>query len=228
MNLTFNRLLSRISSNKGYTIDQTILIVAIIAILITLVIITVGWQLINRSSGTKAGAQLKQVEDANGQFYSGQHVWPQNALTTAGTPATTMAVLVNQTIPAASWAANIDQSNLRNILPGFRISGTGTSAVVYHGFGSGTSTANTITEQVNTMATAGPDQRLVVQFANMPLADAQEADKAIDGSIDATKGRVIYGTSACLNTTSGGASTIPSAQPTASLVTLCYAANTIN
>ena len=78
------------------------------------------------------------------------------------------------------------------------------------------------------MATAGPDQRLVVQFANMPLADAQEADKTIDGSIDATKGRVIYSAASCLNATSGGATTVPTAQPTASLVTLCYAANTIN
>ncbi|TGP14622.1 hypothetical protein EN828_27980 [Mesorhizobium sp. M2D.F.Ca.ET.185.01.1.1] len=228
MQLTFNRLFNRLTSNKGYTIDQTILIVAIIAILITLVIITVGWQLLNRSSGTKAGAQLKQVEDANGQFYSGQRLWPQNALSSAGTPTTNMAVLVNQTIPAASWASTIDQSNLRNILPGFRTSGTGTSAVVYHNFGSGSSTTSTITQQVNTMATAGPDQRLVVQFADMPLADAKEADKAIDGSVDATKGRVIYGTTACLNSTSGGATTIPSAQPTANSVILCYAANTIN
>ncbi|WP_199201154.1 hypothetical protein [Mesorhizobium sp. 131-2-5] len=228
MQLTFNSLFSRVTSNKGYTIDQTILIVAIIAILITLVIITVGWQLINRSSGTKAGAQLKQVEDANGQFYSGQHVWPQNALSSAGTPGTNMAVLVNNTIPAASWASNIDQTNLRNILPGFRVTGTGTSAVVYHGFGGGSSSTGTITEQANTMATVGSDQRMVVQFAAMPLADAQEADKAIDGSVDATKGRVVYGTASCLNGTLGGATTIPTAQPTASLVTLCYAANTLN
>ncbi|MFD1983344.1 hypothetical protein ACFSOZ_11765 [Mesorhizobium newzealandense] len=226
--LTFNNLFSRLTSNKGYTIDQTILIVAIIAILITLVIITVGWQLINRSSGTKAGAQLKQVEDANGQFYSGQHMWPQNALTTAGTPTSNLAVLVNNSIPAASWASNIDKSDLRNILPGFRITGTGTSAVVYHGFGGGSSTTGIITEQANTMATVGSDQRIVVQFADMPLADAKEADKATDGAIDATKGRVVYGTTACLNSTLGGATTIPTAQPTASLVTLCYAANTVN
>ncbi|KAA3448607.1 hypothetical protein C7I87_20860 [Mesorhizobium sp. SARCC-RB16n] len=226
MNLAFNRLLSRMSSNKGYTIDQTILIVAIIAILITLVIITVGWQLINRSSGTKAGAQFKQVEDANGQFYSGQHMWPSVALTTAGTPTSNMAVLVANSIPAASWASNVDKTDLRNILPGFRTSGTGTATVVYHGFGGGSSTTGVITEQVNTMATVGADQRMVVQFVDVPLSDAKEADKALDGAIDATKGRIVYGTSACLNGTIGGATTIPTTQPTASLVTVCYAANT--
>lgn len=228
MQLTFNRLLSRMSSNKGYTIDQTILIVAIIAILITLVIITVGWQLINRSSGTKAGAQLKQVEDANGQFYSAQHVWPNVALSATGTPGSNMAVLVNNSIPAASWASNIDQTDLRNILPGFRVTGTGTAAVVYHGFGSGSSTTGIITQQVNTMSTVGTDKYMVVQFADIPLAEAKEADKSVDGAVDATKGRVVYGTAACLNGTIGGAATVPTAQPTANLVTLCYAANIVN
>lgn len=227
MKTAFNRLLNRITSNKGYTIDQTILIVAIIAILITLVIITVGWQLINRSGGTKAAAQLRQIEDANGQFYSAQRVWPHLALTTAGTPVTNMAVLVNQAIPAASWAGNIDQSALRNILPGFRVTGTGTSTNVFHGFGGGSSSTATLTQQVNVMSTTGSDQRLVVQVRDIPLAEAKEADKSIDGSTDATAGRVIYGTTNCLNSTFGGATTIPSAQPTSSLVTLCYGANTV-
>ena len=87
MKFMTNRLFSRFLSNKGYTIDQTILIVAIIAILITLVIVTVGWQLINRTSGTKAAAQVRQVEDANGQFFSAQRVGRPSTVVT-GLPST--------------------------------------------------------------------------------------------------------------------------------------------
>ena len=59
------------ANRKGYTIDQTILIVAIIAILITLIIVTIGWTLLNRTGGTKLASQLQQVETAVAQFYEG-------------------------------------------------------------------------------------------------------------------------------------------------------------
>lgn len=224
----FQRLLSTKGlSNKGYTIDQTILIVAIIAILITLIIVTVGWQLINRTSGTKAGAQLKQVEDANGQFFSAHRVWPSSAQPSAVTPTPTqnMAALVNNNISTSAWNASVRTAELRNLLPGFRISGSGLSTVVYHNFGS--STNATVEQQVNTVSTLGTDRRLVVQFRDVPLSDAEEADDAIDGAKDATRGRVFYGTSACMNSSFGGAATVPSSQPTASTVYLCYGANTV-
>lgn len=222
MKLNTSRLFNRMLSNKGYTIDQTILIVAIIAILITLVIVTVGWQLINRAGGTKAGAQLKQVEDANGQFFSGQRLWPHQALTTS-TPTNNIAVLVNNSIPAASWQASVNQSDLRNLLPGFSITGAGVTSVVSHNFGNG----GAITQQANVMSTAGTDTRLVIQFAAVPLADAKEADRAIDGEEGYNLGRVVYGTAACLNTTSGGNTTIPGTAATAGNVFVCYAGNTV-
>jgi Tfp pilus assembly protein PilE len=221
MKSKFNRLFSRMLSNKGYTIDQTILIVAIIAILITLVIVTVGWQLINRSSGTKAGAQLKQVEDANGQFFSDQRVWPHQAYTApAPSPANNMLALANNGI--TTWAANVDATRLKNFLPGFRVTG----GVVQHSFGGN----GAITEQANRYVAAnniGTDLRLVVQFAAVPLADAREADRAIDGAEGFNTGRVVYGTTACLNATSGGPISNPGTQPTTGNVFICYAANTI-
>ena len=63
------------SRTAGYTLDQTILIVAIIAILITLIVATIGWALLNRAGGTKLAAQLKQIEDANGLFFSSYNQW---------------------------------------------------------------------------------------------------------------------------------------------------------
>ncbi len=227
MTSKFNRLFQRMLSNKGYTIDQTILIVAIIAILITLIIVTVGWQLINRTSGTKAGAQLKQVEDANGQFFSAHRVWPSASQPSSVTPTPTqnMAALVNNDVAASAWNASVRQGELRNLLPGFKITGTGLGTVIYHNFGS---SANAIvSQQVNTVSSLGSDRRLVVQFRDVPLSDAEEADEAVDGAKDATQGRVFYGTSACMNSTYGGAATVPSAQPTDSTVYLCYGANTV-
>ncbi len=219
MKSKFTRLFNRMLSNKGYTIDQTILIVAIIAILITLVIVTVGWQLINRSSGTKAGAQVKQIEDANGQFFSSQRVWPHQALTSTATATQNMQILANNGI--STWAANINQSDLRNLIPGFKLSGS----AIYHGFGSG----GIITQQANRFLASmnvGTDTRMVVQFAGVPLSEALEADRAIDGVEGFDVGRVIYGTSACLNGTAGGNVTAPS-EATGGTVFLCYAANTV-
>lgn len=223
MKLLKHRLFQRMLSNKGYTIDQTILIVAIIAILITLIIVTVGWQLINRTTGTKIGAQFKQVEDANGQFFSAQRVWPHQSLATGNTQSTAMAVLINNNIPPASWATNISQKDLRNLLPGFKPSGTGTAATVAHNFGSG----GLITQQANRLSTAGTDIRMVVQFASVPLADAIEADMVIDGAEGYNTGRLIYGAAACLNTTVNGASSVPTTQPTSGNVFVCYGGNTV-
>lgn len=224
MKLSTSRLFNRMLSNKGYTIDQTILIVAIIAILITLVIVTVGWQLINRAGGTKAGAQLKQVEDANGQFFSGQRLWPHQALTT-NTPTANMAALVNNAIPTSSWQGSVNQNDLRNLLPGFKISGTGTTATVSHNFGNG----GLITQQANTYPTTmgiGTDIRLVVQFEGVPLADAKEADRAIDGVEGYNVGRVVFSSSACLNNSVNGAINTPVSASSGN-VYVCYAANTV-
>lgn len=227
MTSKMNRLFQRMLSNKGYTIDQTILIVAIIAILITLVIVTVGWQLINRTSGTKAGAQLKQIEDANGQFFSSHRVWPSNAQpsTVTPTPTQNMAALVNNDVASSAWNASVRQAELRNLLPGFKITGTGLATAVYHNFGS--SANATVQQQVNTVSSLGSDRRLVIQFRDVPLADAEEADEAVDGAKDARQGRVFYGTTACMNNTFGGPASLPSAQPTDSTVYLCYGANTV-
>lgn len=64
----------------GYTIDQTILIVAVIAVLITLVIASVGFDVLTRTGGTRLSAQLTQLEEAAGRFYvEAGGVWPEEA-----------------------------------------------------------------------------------------------------------------------------------------------------
>ena len=223
MKSKLNRLFNRMLANKGYTIDQTILIVAIIAILITLVIVTVGWQLINRSSGTKGAAQLKQIEDANGQFFSDQRIWPYQAKATGNDSSTSMQALVN-TIATTDLATNIDKTRLKNFLPGYKVNGT----VVNHNFGSG----GVVTQFANKFLVAqnvGTDTRMVINFTNVPLADAKEMDRSIDGVEDYKTGRVVYypsTTASCLNATAGGnITTPPGAAPSTAAVTICYAAN---
>jgi Tfp pilus assembly protein PilE len=74
------------TARRGYTIDQTILIVAIIAILITLVIVTIGWTLLGRAGGNKVGSQLTQIQPAVAQFYNINRTYPSTmaSLSTAG------------------------------------------------------------------------------------------------------------------------------------------------
>ncbi len=220
MKLLKHRLFQRMLSNKGYTIDQTILIVAIIAILITLVIVTVGWQLINRTGGTKAAAQLKQIEDANGQFFSAHRVWPHQAYSApAVSPANNMLALANNGI--TTWAANVNSANLQNLISGFPVSG----GAVSHNFGGGGAITMQANRYLSTMG-IGTDNRMVVQFAAVPLPEAKEADQNMDGQEGYNTGRIIYGTGACLNTTSGGNVSTPT-QATSGNVYLCYAANTV-
>lgn len=227
MKKTFQRLFNRMLSNKGYTIDQTILIVAIIAILITLVIITVGWQLINRTSGTKAGAQFKQVEDANGTFFSDQRVWPHQGQAAATPTATSNMAILTGAVSGTDLGASINKSKVRNQLPGFKVTGTGPSAVTSHNFGNG----GAITQMNGTYpasANVGTDNRLVIQFASVPLNDAKEADIAIDGAEGYNTGRLIYRASTnCLPASAGSTATVDTTQPTSANVNVCYAANTI-
>lgn len=227
---TFAKYLQPKTLNRqGYTIDQTILIVAIIAILITLIIITIGWQLINRTSGTKAGSQLKQVEDSISQFYAAARVFPHQAFTTAPTSLQTAFVLSGNVPTGLTLLPSIASSTLTNYVGGFRVSGqllqnsnNGTVAMI-NGDAAGW-----------TASPAGR-QSLIVGFTNVPLSDAEEADRAIDGAVNGNTGRVIFTANpASPNTTAagclpaaGGAVTVPTGVPT-SPVSLCYVAAPVN
>ena len=64
----------------GYTLDQTILIVAVIAILVTIIVGSVGWEVLNRASSAKIAAHLKQIETAVGVYYKeNNNTWPTSA-----------------------------------------------------------------------------------------------------------------------------------------------------
>lgn len=176
-----------LASRKGYTIDQTILIIAIIAILITLIILTIAWALINRSSGTRAGSQLNQIEDAIGQFYSVQKIWPTDGYSTGTT-------VVNSTQAAAVLAGafaplgGADTTDQRNYIKGFKLSATGTTGKVLNGYGGTVLLEKAIGLAANGVGTS--KKFLVVTFPSVPVSDFNEADKAIDGAMDGAAGRL--------------------------------------
>lgn len=205
----------------GYTIDQTILIVAIIAILVTLVIMTVGWNLLSRAGGAKLAAQLKQVEDAHGQFYSTYRMWPHETFTQAPNGILNLVPLFNGT--GVSYLPTVDTTKLKNYLSGFRSSGVN----LYHNFGDGN---GTITAQVNSTANIGVSQAsnkfIVIQFSGVPLAEAQEADEKIDGVANGGSGRFVYKNTACLNTTMNAAMAAVTAGDSSS-VFVCYVGNAL-
>lgn len=206
----------RKGNTAGYTIDQTILIVAIIAILVTLIIISVGWQLINRTSGTKLASQLKQVEDANGQFYSTFRIWPHQSYSSAASAAANMLALTGTDV---TYRATVPATQQRNFIPGFSSDGTN----VTHNFSSG----GVITQgsAVNPFGLQGTF--LVVQFDDVPFSEVIEAERAIDagssGTADYAAGRLVGSTGAsCITAAPTG---VTGATSDGDMVNVCYAAN---
>lgn len=176
-------LKSNMKKAAGYTIDQTILIVAVIAVLITLIIASVGWDLLNRTSGTKLASYLKQIEEANGAFYARQGVWPHVAVDdiTTATSNTNIAVLAS---PAAISGTNQYAERWKPYLTGFDVATDGLS--VAHQFGSGGSMG----QAVDTCDDG--KSHLVITLDNVPLTEISNADETIDGEIDFAAGRVQY------------------------------------
>ena len=157
---TFNRI-------AGYTIDQTILIVAVIAILVTMIIGSVGWDLLSRAGGTKLASHLRQVEQANGQFYSTHYVWPTVAVSGSTNP---FLALIDKSVLKSTYKANF-----KNLLPSY--------ADDTHTFGGG---GDIIMDQVN----FDGSQYIRIKFTDVPSQEYKEADEAIDGKLSSTEGRL--------------------------------------
>ncbi|PPR19547.1 MAG: hypothetical protein CFH43_00132 [Proteobacteria bacterium] len=170
----------------GYTIDQTILIVAVIAVLITLIIASVGWDLLNRTSGTKLASYLKQIEESNGGFYARQGVWPHIAVDDAGVIGTPNGEHNIAVLAAQDSVSGTNQYNERwkPLLSGFDISSNGEQ--VSHQFGSG----GVISQQTGTCDDG--KTHLIITMEDVPLTEITNADETIDGEIDESAGRVQY------------------------------------
>lgn len=242
----------RAKRNAGYTLDQTILIVAIIAILITLIVATIGWELLNRAGGTKLAAQFKQIEDSNGLFFANHGVWPHAAFAIidgddpAADPQTAdedeamrllymLEPIATSTAgggcPAAGTATGdlcrrIAESHA-NLIPGFDYDDT--SEQIEHGFGGG-GIISQAEYSLDSVTIGDGDissgQYLVVRMESLPMDEAQEADQSIDGRTSGTDG---YTAGRLMIFGEGDdCDTGTAAGATDPLVTICYIANLVN
>lgn len=184
-----------VRKNLGYTIDQTILIVAVIAVLITLIIGSVGWDLLSRAGGTKLASHLGQIEDANSSFYAKMGVWPHDAMAQAGIAARrndTGNILVlkdrDATFANSGQAARFF-TRFQDYLPGFTVDNTATPTAVEHTYGNG----GEIAQVENTAQCPGNSTFLRITMTNVPVQEILEADKNIDNSDGAAAGRLTWG-----------------------------------
>lgn len=105
---------TRFAKVAGFTLDQTILVVAVIAILATIIISSVAWEVLSRANSTKLTAHMDQISDAIGQYYqddhgSGKYTWPANA-------AALSPYLAGYTADGANLEAPFGTSTNRSIL----------------------------------------------------------------------------------------------------------------
>ena len=216
------------NGKSGYTIDQTILIVAIIAILITLIIVTIGWALLNRTSGTKLGSQLQQMEDAISQFYGKHRMFPTAACpsaTTANYAGASAAILAGVTTDCGTLNTGIGGANeLDNLMSGVPIAG-GRVRNNFSGIISMLEGTGLNQWLPNTPSGAS---YIIVKFENVPLSEAKEADAELDkgvAGVPSNQGRVVYSTVDCLPASNGAAVPLPSTLtvPTAGNVNICFA-----
>jgi Tfp pilus assembly protein PilE len=222
MRLTFLRL----PGSRGYTIDQTILIVAIIAILITLVIVTVAWTLIGRTSSTKLTAQLKQIEGASGEFFATYGEWPQNSYTGTQNNVLSALALTGGGVTYKQSVLDRGGGAVKNLLSGAVVR----NGAVRHSFNSHEYSAATndgpgvyLEEDSNPIG-LNPGRYLVVLMDDVPLSEVREADKVIDGTVDFSSGKLVAGLtqSGCHL---GGATNINPSAKDSQLLDICYVAN---
>lgn len=167
----FSKTLKR---QAGYTIDQTILIVAVIAILVTMIIGSVGWDLLTRAGGTKLQSHLVQFENAAGSFFSQYGLWPQDVIT--GSDAV-RAFNVLTRADAATDPSFTPGNEFRNYLPAYPVSSP--SQAAQHPFGSGGDVGlETETELGQTF--------VVFELADIPADEYRRAEEGIDGNVTGT------------------------------------------
>lgn len=223
--VTIFKMKIRGRSSLGYTIDQTILIVAIIAILVTIVIITVGWSLINKSKGASLASQMKQIEQANASFFVAYKVWPHQSYTAEVTGNASWANINALTGDASlvTYVTNVTSSPdyPRNFIPGLRFDSVTKSMM--HNLGTYGQMAQV--ERVNPHGIAG--RYLVIYFGEVPFSDVQQAELAIDGTENYQTGRI----TASINPNWDCYDSPDAIPPTTSgglTVSACYVANALN
>lgn len=163
----------------GFTLDQTILVVAVIAILATIIISSVAWSVLSKANATKIAAHLTQIGDAIGNYYrDNDHQWPETA----------------QDLKA--YLGSYAKSGSNDLITPF---GTSSNPAVL--------SIDTVSKNTGKSLSTGNicsggeiDCYIVLKISNMPVEDLKEANESIDGSygtdnVKRTEGRLRWATS---------------------------------
>lgn len=192
--MALRKKFEQLAGQRGYTIDQTILIVAVIAILITMIIVSVGWDILTRAGGTKLASHLKQIEQANGQFFAANAAWPHEAIQTASPEANIRALLGDTQVLRSPYDGSSGGDTPRSYLPAYTV----VSGAVNHSFGGG----GTITMRSDGLLNG--QSYLVVVMDNIPINEYISANESIDGERGITSANFSSDTSGRLRATSSG------------------------
>lgn len=166
----------RFNKLAGFTLDQTILVVAVIAVLATIIISSVAWNVLNRANATKLTAHLQQISDAIGSFYqdgdaSGNlHIWPANAS--------------DLSIYLAGYT--VDANNLKTPF------GTSTASILILN-STGKSLGATGPDGGTDCSKSTRDCYITVTMDQLQAQEAEQANEAIDGAAESsanTQGRL--------------------------------------
>ena len=164
--------------NAGYTLDQTILVVSIVAILSTIIVSQLGSTVMNRAHGLKISANLKQVSQANRIFKVYHNAWPHEATGNRSSFDNASALV------SSKYLRNTAQkNNNRNFLPGYKI----VDGKLRHDLGIGGEIEQSIQRYEG-------QNYLVVTMNNIPLSEVKAADQIIDGSINGEDGHLHFDT----------------------------------
>jgi len=149
----------------GFTLDQTILVVAVIAILATIIISSVAWSVLNRANATRMTAHLTQIADSIGNYYQdNSRDWPADA--------------EDLKVYLAGYTASGN-----NLITPFGASGAD-SIMAFQPLGAHLTTAGAAGTACN--AAGGVDCYFTVTLTNIQAQEAQEANSAIDGPSEST------------------------------------------
>lgn len=167
----------------GFTLDQTILVVAVIAILATIIISSVAWNVLNRANATKMNAHLTQITNAIGDFYQdNDYKWPAHA----------------EDLAPYLAGYNVTTSGNKLTTP-FGTSGAPSEFTLVNG---NTTGSRLSTGAACSSTSAVPDCYITLTMTNVQIQELEQANEAIDGpnegSLANTKGRLrwVAGTNA--------------------------------
>ena len=168
-------------SQAGVAVDELILATTMVAGIGTFTVAAMNWDSFSVSSTSivhdQMVSQLKQVEEANYNFYVTHRMWPHQ--TTDGDWANNASALVTPSVMRYPYRA---MTTFNNLLPNFTVRGRNYN--LRHGFGKG---GNVMQRPIKT----AEGTFIEVIFENIPFEDAKKIDAKIDGKYNPTAGRVM-------------------------------------